>query len=640
MEDRPFLYLTQPDILDKINIDPRLREAFVNVMEKMDAYFYANGYYKLKDYKKFFCDYLIGKDFSILCNDEPSKIGADGFYRWDKKGIVVDTSCLSSKRLEGVICHEFIHFIVMHDLDPKRHSADIVDGGFFNEAFTQMLTLQIFPGSSAYEPQVKMVTFANLLGNSVNDYSWFLRGFIQGPSRAWLYYRAYANQYFEKFKGKGYRLCEAVEDENYIKAQRYAIETFDKYKKTIGFDEYIELLDNLEERPVKDEEFINCYLADKESSLIRSVYGFASSAEKYLLNQFKNLKRLRSLATEYGDTPVHRFNYHGRSLAVDKDGKIYGNYTSNQRESFSIGHNYNTGVVTVTCNGETISFDLSKLYYINYETAYRKKVEQIKNYFINSPKLDIETLNQFKNASGNVLRIEKFRIPRINSKTSTSVYVAVYEDGIEVLNGFPPLGFKGNYRVADYVGLTSAEPSEACIVSKNNRTLNNGVVYSARDFIFVRSECQKWLVDNLMAVMPDADKQEIFDEYKNSSSYDEGDDLSDAMVYYVRKHFTEFDRDMIHDLYLKILSDYEKVIVSVNNGEVQVSYAFGDYVSFACERQVLVDVEHDAIFNHYFNSFEESKIKDDRIAFVPFDNEGNLFLGTNMNVDATDRILK
>ena len=52
----------------------------------------------------------------------------------------------------------------MHDLDPKRHCADIVQGGFFNEAFTQMLTLQMFPECIAYEPQVKMVTFANLLG--------------------------------------------------------------------------------------------------------------------------------------------------------------------------------------------------------------------------------------------------------------------------------------------------------------------------------------------------------------------------------------------------------------------------------------------------------------------------------------------
>ena len=640
MEDRPFLYLTQPDVLDKINIDPRLRDAFVNVMKRMDAYFYANDYYKLKDYKKFFCDYLIGKDFSILCNDEPSKIGAGGFYDKAQKNIVVDISRLGSKSLEGVICHEFIHFIVMHDLDPKRHSADIVQGGFFNEAFTQMLTLQMFPECIAYEPQVKMVTFANLLDNSVNDYSLFLRGFIKGPSRAWLYYRSYASQYFEKFKGKGYRLYEAVEDEDYIKAQRYAIETFDRTKKTISFNEYIELLDILEERPVKDEEFIDCYLADKESSLIRSVYGSASSAENYLLTQFRSLKRLRSLATEYGDNFVHIFNFHGRVLALDKNGNIYGDYSSNQRESILKGFNPNTGVVTLTYNGETINIDLSKLYYINYETAYRKKVEQIKNYFVSSPKFDIETLSQFKKASGNVIRIEKFRIPRINSKTSISVYVAVYEDGIEVLNGFPPLGFKGEYRVADYVGLTSIDPSEACIVSKNNRTLNNGVVYSARDFRFVRSQCQKWLVDNFMSVMSAADKQEIFDEYKDSSSYDDGDDLSDAMTWYVKEHFTEFGKELLHDAYMRVLAEKEKVIVSMNNGEVQVSYAFGDSVSFACERQVLVDVEHDAIFNHYFNSFDDTKVKDERISFVPFDGEGNLSLGTNLNVDATDRILK
>ena len=44
MNDKSFLELTNEEILSKIKIDPRLREPFKRVMQKMQAYFNANGY--------------------------------------------------------------------------------------------------------------------------------------------------------------------------------------------------------------------------------------------------------------------------------------------------------------------------------------------------------------------------------------------------------------------------------------------------------------------------------------------------------------------------------------------------------------------------------------------------------------------
>lgn len=514
MEKRPFLYLTQADVLDKINIDSRLISAFVTVMKKMDEYFLANEYYELKDYRKFFEEFLIGKEFSIQCNNEPSKMGCLGFYCKLKNVIVIDVSSLDSNCLESTICHEFIHFLVMHDLDVKKHSSELVNGGFFNEALTEMLTQQIYPDSRSYEPQVRMVTFSNLISGQVNDYRRFLQGFLVGPGSSWKNYLEEANVYFKNYHQKGYRLEDAIVDKNYINAQECAIDAFMGCGQLTNFDQYLEILEILDKRPVEDQEYIDEFLNKKEIQLINSVYHINDPINSllvaYLKEQFEKLKMIRRTMMVYNGKPIYRFTINGRRIAIDRDGKLYGDYFSRRGNSFSKSFSPSENKVTIDSNGEQKVLFLDKLDYLDYASVYNDKIGELRKYFINMPKKDIEIISGFKNNARNLVRVEKFILPAIKTKYSKTVYVATYTDGIEVLNGFPPLDYKETYRCADYVGLTSQTLKNALIVSENDRIINNGILYSIHELPFVRAEVIRKIAKVLLDTMDDTEKDRIF----------------------------------------------------------------------------------------------------------------------------------
>lgn len=645
MEKRPFLYLTQADVLDKINIDSRLISAFVNVMKKMDAYFLANGYYELKDYRKFFEDFLIDKEFSIQCNNEPSMNGVGGFYDRLKNVIVIDERWLNTKNLESTICHEFIHFLVMHDLDVKKHGLELVNGGFFNEALTEMLNQQIYPNSRAYEPQVKMVTFSNLISGQVNDYRGFLQGFWSGPGSSWKNYLEAANDYFKNYYQKGYRLEDAIIDENYINAQRYAIDAFVGCGELTNFDQYLEILENLDKRPVEDQEYIDKVLNKKEIQLINSVYRVNAPINSllvaYLKEQFEKLKMIRRIMMVYNGKPFHEFTINGRRIAIDRDGKLYGDYFSRRDNSFSYSFNPSENKVTIDSNGEKKVLFLDKLDYLDYASVYNGIIAELRKYFINKPEKDIEMISRFKNNARNLVRVEKFILPAIKTKYSKTVYVATYTDGIEVLNGFPPLDYKDSYHCADYVGLTSQTLKNALIVSENDRIMNNGILYSIHELPFVRAEVIRKIARVLLDTMDDTEKDRIFNQYKMSDMYLDDDTLMDALEWYVKANYGSLDKEELHRFILEVLNENEKVLVTTVNGRVEVFYTFSEGISFTCDRQVLLDKGQDALFNGYFKCFDTDKLKEDRkIGFVPFDEYGRLSLTKLEDFSVTPYLFK
>ena len=210
MEDKSFVDLLSEENLSKINIDPRLVDSFKRVIKKMQVYFNSNGYTSERNYQEFFNEYLLNpdssKNLSFFLNDEPSKIGAGGFYTNDGKRICIDESnTRTNENLDSTLCHEFIHFLVMRGIiNEQTADPQIRFGGFINEALTEMLNRQMYPNSSAYEPQVCMMEFANLLSNNVNNYSLFLKGEIDAKgygAASWNNFVANAKAYQENGMG-------------------------------------------------------------------------------------------------------------------------------------------------------------------------------------------------------------------------------------------------------------------------------------------------------------------------------------------------------------------------------------------------------------------------------------------------------
>lgn len=105
------------------------------------------------------------------------------------------------------------------------------------------------------------------------------------------------------------------------------------------------------------------------------------------------------------------------------------------------------------------------------------------------------------------------------------------------------------------------------------------------------------------------------------------DTLMNALEWYVKANYGSLDKGELHKFILEVLNENEKVLVTTVNGRVEVFYAFSEDISFACDRQVLLDKGEDALFNGYFKCFDTDKLKEDRkIGFVPFDEYGRLSL--------------
>lgn len=181
-----------------------------------------------------------------------------GFYSKAKQCICIDEGLLEKPHLEPTLCHEFTHFLVMNDKS--------VPSGFINEAQTEMFTRQIYPISRSYEPQVRMMEFANILMNKANNFSLFLQGGIDSmhTSSMWNDFYNYVSLYQEKFANTSYKIGEAVKDEDYISAQRYIIRNNIHSHLINSFEDYEEILEKLSYAPVKDEEWMNNFITKIE----------------------------------------------------------------------------------------------------------------------------------------------------------------------------------------------------------------------------------------------------------------------------------------------------------------------------------------------------------------------------------------
>lgn len=78
MEDTSFIDLLREENLSRINIDPRLIDAFKNVMKNIQLYFNEKGYSSEREYAKLFNDYILTQDtakkMSFVVSDEPCSL--------------------------------------------------------------------------------------------------------------------------------------------------------------------------------------------------------------------------------------------------------------------------------------------------------------------------------------------------------------------------------------------------------------------------------------------------------------------------------------------------------------------------------------------------------------------------------------
>ena len=292
-EINPFLYLRRFDCIKKIDIDPRLIDCFKEILLKLASYFEETGLLSARDYHKLFDDWLLSGKFKICVSNEPSKINAAGFYRKSDNVIHIDESCLKKySYLINTLCHEFIHFLAMHD-----HSYYKTFERVLNEGYTEILARKVLEniGAHAYQPCVLMTNFITALNDTNINFKRFLGELyfdIDGLSKE---FKEALSKYFEFGSKNHFNMEEARNNPDYIEAQRIIIR--DNLKKINSLDDLDKFLYSLKYRPCSDEqEMQNIYgeiadlLANKLSKSRAKRDFLAKHISKYINSKVNNME--------------------------------------------------------------------------------------------------------------------------------------------------------------------------------------------------------------------------------------------------------------------------------------------------------------------------------------------------------------
>lgn len=596
-----FINLTKEENINRINIDPRLVDSFKRVMYKIQEYFNANGYSTQRDYEKYFEEYLLDSDFSIQLNDEPSKIGAAGFYIKSENRICIDIKYIDDEQLDSILCHEFIHFLVKHGLKFGECSTEIYKGKFINEALTEMLNQQIYPNSKAYEPQVTMLKYVNELAGKVNNYSLFLKGYIDGAGygHSWMHFINYVEIYHNKFKDKGFRMNEAVNDEDYIAGQWEIINSFINSNLIKSINDYMEKFEILVNMPVFDFDRFNKKVNEMIERLISNLglknvfeYEFLRKKIIQLSNEILSLKR-------YEGKDVYTFTLMDYEFVIGKDGKVLNRPPGSQITT----HSYNN-IVNIKYKGEQFDIDLSKIDFAARRKKIQSSIKTISSYFDKDSKEDLITISKLINKD-NLISLKKYRLPQVGelgSKKSTIIYIAHYPDRIEILGDYYLIGNIDNIELNKYIGLTSPENGLICFDKVGN--INEGYIFSKLNPYQINHACRTELIKRLQKELPRESLEHIIELYKNSDNYDENttDLEGDAIYEYADNLLKEMDEFSKKELIDKVVLENNKFVISNSDNGINVSVLFGDQniSSFIAEEQVLIDKKGFGMYNQLY----------------------------------------
>ena len=614
--DNSFINLLKDENFNRIIIDSRLEDSFKRVMQKIQSYFNANGYTSQRDYTDFLEKYLLSDDrtkLQIEANNEPSKIGADGFYwprREEHQVIYIDESQLklSNEDLDSTLCHEFIHFLVMRALQHDNSDPQIINGGFINEALTEMLTQQIYPNSNAYVPQVNMMKYANLLTDKVNNYSQFLQGHIdsRGGASAWNSFTGFVKKYHDKMKDKPFIMSEAEVDDDYIQAQRYITQANIHPHLVKQFSEYEKWISALYQRPAPDNEWIENFEIQLDQNLIRNLGVQETKLQEILLNYLKEYRNIDPELSKYDGKDVIEFEIAGQKIAMDENRKLYGII------GYSSSWNPNTSIFKVQVNGETREFNFAELDFSKRRQELIEKKKNIPNYFSKSLSSDIKAMNNVARNDG-LIKLERFILPSVASAKSKNnyIYVATYKDRVEVLDSAMQLGNVQNVHSSRYIGLTAKE--NGAIYANPVGVIERGTVFSSLNKRQLQINATEHLRRRIVTGLTNEQLNSIIEQYRKSSYYNTEDEKDFetlkgfALDYYAKKTFSSLSDQEKNNIINQVIEEHPKYMISSNNGQIEVSLLFGkEYkTAFLGRSETLFDVNSNGLWNEYYSKLRK-----------------------------------
>lgn len=635
--DNSFLYFTTPEVLSKIDIDPRLVDSFKRVMNKLQEYFNANGYTSQRNYKEYLEKYLLnsGKNNLRIYINEIANKNVGGFYIRGKSEICINENKLlgTQERLDSTLCHEFIHFLVMHGLVEGKAEPDIFRGGFINESLTEMLTQQMYPNSNAYDAQVAMQKFANLISGKENNFSRFLQGFVDArySSPDWENYRRASNSFQSDFNNAGYiNLLEAQNNSNFIEAQRNLISLFIRPRGNKTIEEYIDAINKLIVCPVQDSEYINNkVIAEMDNKMISNMR--LNNPEITAFMQQK-LIELRQQILESRNAKGYEFEIAGRKIQIDENHNLYGNLIGINRQ-----WNPNTGIMTFTCNEERIEINTNKVNFHQKEEEISQRISKLSSYFSKNSSKDLNMISSAKSLGKGLTKIEKFNLPTLGEKGNRTIYVATYIDKIVILNNVQQLSNISNIDLNKFIGMTSKDPSIALIYSDKIGQIQNGITFSTLSDKQIQLKAITLYANELMSKMSPQDIESAISNYRKNEEFieDTQDEIKkEAIRIIAEKQFSSLSPKQTKIFLDSVIATNPQFVVSSKDGKIEVSTLFGDKhkTAFAGKSEVLFDTKGKGLYNEVISSISNINAKSMGID-LPIRSDGELIVEEEKKVE-------
>lgn len=363
----PFLELLKEENLKKIKITDDLIPTFKIVIYKIDDYFKKNNLLEARNWKYFFERFLLSsseEQMSMRVENE-TKEGIGG--RYDK-----DNKKLSIVKPDDIyaFCHEFIHFLVMHD--SNSFNSKISDSSFFNEGMTEYLSSCIMSGGnhSLYVREFNMAEFYCKITQTKNPFVYFLNDKF-----------AFDDDYYAPINL--IRNAERFQNENsldsYLNIQREIIRNgLDDYEINT-FDDFINIITIINQRPGFDGEYIDTIFEKISDNYIENL-GLSQEQNVMIKKKLIRFCKVSNKYQLYGDNEVTEYLIDDLHIAFDKDGNHYNDFPLNgKRTNGQCGFDPSKGVISIVHRDKRYQIDANKMNCKNWKLVYEKYFQQLKN---------------------------------------------------------------------------------------------------------------------------------------------------------------------------------------------------------------------------------------------------------------------
>lgn len=377
--DNPFLNLLNEDVIKNIKIDSELIPAFKIVISKINDYFSKNGLINIKDWDSFFERFLITNNSEQICiilgkiskNGEP--IG--GEYSKDKKIIAINPTNSNINSL----CHEFIHFLVMHDSNSLN--AKISDSSFFNEGMTEYLSacIMVTGNSSYYFREYEMAKFYCKI--TKNSFAYFLNDKF-----------AFEDDYYAPMNL--IRSSDKFQNDNkldsYLSIQREIINNGIDDCSINSFEDFVNIVTIINQRPRYDGEYIN-YIFERISNKYLEKMNLDEQQKNNIKDKLITFCKVSNKYQLYDDNEVAEYLIDDLHIGFDKKGKHYNDFPlAGTSKRGQIGFD-GVSKITVTHRDKTYVINTEKMNCKNWKEIYDKAYNDLEK------EIDLLTMQTIEN---------------------------------------------------------------------------------------------------------------------------------------------------------------------------------------------------------------------------------------------------